>query len=186
MAKKRILLHTCCAPCAVHIAETLKNEYDVSLFFHNPQIFPAEEYAKRLLETKKIRKILGLDVIEGNRDYDSWLAVVQGYEKEPEAGKRCLKCFEFNLKGTAEYAKMHGFDVFTTTLTISPHKNSRIINEIGRNLSKEHNIEFLEENFKKNDGFLKSIQKCKQHNIYRQNYCGCVYSLKSSIPSPNE
>lgn len=184
--KKRLLLHACCAACSIHVAEMLKKEYEVTMYFNNPQIFPATEYAKRLIETKKAGKIIGVEVVEGNRDYDSWLSYVAGLESEPEGGKRCAKCFEFNLEETAKTAKFHNFDAFTTTLTVSPHKNAETINEIGRKLGEKHGIKFVEADFKKNDGFLKSCEKCHEHDIYRQDYCGCEFSLNKSIASPKE
>ena len=184
MARKKLLLHVCCAACSIHVAELLKKEYDVALFFNNPQIFPATEYAKRLIETKKVGKILGMNVIEGNRKHDSWVLHVEGLEEEPEGGRRCAKCFEFNLEDAAKFAKYNGFDAFTTTLTVSPHKNATVINEIGKKLDVKHGIEFVEFNFKKNDGFLKSCEKCHDHDIYRQDYCGCEFS--KSMASPKE
>ena len=184
MGAKKLLLHVCCAACAVHVAEELKKEYDVTLYFNNPQIFPATEYSKRLVETKKVGKLLNIPVIEGNRESDNWLSYIEGLEGEPEGGKRCAKCFGFNLEDTAKYAKYRGFDAFTTTLTVSPHKNAEIINEIGKKLEKELGIEFCAFDFKKKDGFLKSCEKCHTHDIYRQDYCGCEFS--NNIESPKE
>ena len=178
--KPKILLHVCCAPCSTQSIEELKKDYDVTLFFYNPNIHPKEEYEKRLNEAKKISKILGLPLIEGEYDKDAWLEAVKGFENEPENGKRCAICYEFRLKKSSEKAK--DFDFFTTTLTISPHKNSEVINEIGSKI----NHKFLKKNFKKKDGFRKSIELSKKHNLYRQDYCGCIYSLKSSIASPKE
>ncbi len=186
MAKKRLLLHTCCAACSIYTASELAKEYDLVMFFHNPQIFPATEYAKRLLEAKKTGEIIGVPVIEASRGYDSWRMAVEGLENEPEGGKRCSKCFEFNLDASAEYAKMKNFDAFTTTLTVSPHKNAELINQIGKIAGEKHGIEFLELDLKKNSGFMKSAEKCREHGIYRQHYCGCEFSLKSSMASPRE
>ena len=186
MEKKRVLLHVCCAACSVHVAELLSREYDIALYFNNPQIFPATEHAKRLIEAKKVGKMLGLEVIEGNRDRDSWVLYIEGLEQEPEGGKRCAKCFEFNLEDTAKFAKHEGFDAFTTTLTVSPHKNAEMINKIGKIIGEKHGIEFLEQDFKKDGGFLESCKKCHEHDIYRQDYCGCEFSLNKSIASPKE
>ena len=180
--KPKILLHVCCAPCSTQSIEELKKDYDVTLFFYNPNIHPKKEYEKRLNEAKKISKILDLPLIEGGYDKEAWLEAVKGFENEPETGKRCNICYEFRLNKSAQESKNEKFDFFTTTLTISPHKNSEVINEIGSKI----NHKFLKKNFKKKDGFRKSIELSKKHNLYRQNYCGCIYSLRSSIASPKE
>jgi len=185
--KPKLLLHACCAACSIHVAEMLKKEYEVTLHFHNPQICPQEEYEKRILEVYRVGEMLGLEVIEEiSNTHSDWLKAVKGLENEPEGGKRCAKCFEFNLEATASFAKYYGFDAFATTLTVSPHKNATLINEIGRRFGKKYGIKFIEADFKKNDGFLKSCEKCNEHDIYRQDYCGCEFSLNKSIASPKE
>lgn len=175
MKMKKLLLHVCCAPCSTHAIDLMKKDYEVALFFSNSNIFPKEEYERRLENARKIAEIHALELIEDNYDHNAWLNHIKGLEPEPEGGKRCLKCWEFNLGRTADYAARRGFELFTTTLTISPHKNSRAIFEIGKRLD---NARFLEIDFKKNDGFKHSTELSKKLNLYRQNYCGCEFSMR--------
>jgi len=170
---KKVLLHVCCAPCSTHVVETLKKRFSVTMFFSNSNIFPKEEYELRLENVKRIAALYDLLLVEDSYDHNAWLQYVRGLESEPEGGSRCTKCFEFNLARTAQYAKINNFDCFTTTLTVSPHKNSRIIFAIGRSLGN-----FLEIDFKKRDGFKHSVELSKKYGLYRQNYCGCEFSLK--------
>ncbi len=173
----KILLHICCAPCATHCINLLKNlGYEVVGFFYNPNIHPPKEYERRKAELEKIRKYFEIDVIEWKYDVENWFKYIKGYEKEREGGKRCELCIKMRLEETAKYARMKGFDAFTTTLTISPWKNSKKIFEIGRKISEKYNIRFLEIDFKKNDGFKKSVELSKRYNMYRQKYCGCIFS----------
>lgn len=183
---EKLLLHVCCAPCSTHAIDYLREKYNVVLFFPNSNIYPEEEFEKRAENARKIAGIFNLKIIIGDYDYDEWLNFIKGLEKEPEKGKRCWKCFEFNLGETAEKARESGFDCFATTLTISPHKDSNKIFEIGNKLEKENKekIKFLATDFKKHDGFKHSVELSKEHNLYRQNYCGCEFSLRSSIASP--
>ena len=169
--KSKLLLHVCCAPCSTYAVEIMKEQYDVVLFFSNSNIYPKEEYEKRLSNAKKTAGIYGLQLVEDSYDHDAWLEFIKGLENEPEKGKRCEKCFEFNLSRAAEYVKKNGFSCFTTTLTISPHKDSKVIFEIGRKLGN-----FLEMDFKKKDGFKHSIELSKKYELYRQDYCGCEFS----------
>ena len=169
--KKRVLLHVCCAPCAVHPIEDLINEYDVSLFYSNSNIYPKEEYDKRLSYAKKIADEFDVDLYVDSYDHNEWLEWIKGLENEPEKGDRCKKCFEFNLCKSANFAKNNNFDFFTTTLTVSPHKSSKTIFEIG-----ESTDIFLTRDFKKKDGFKRSIELSKKFNLYRQKYCGCEFS----------
>jgi epoxyqueuosine reductase len=178
MAKKKLLLHVCCAPCGTHVIEELKNDYELCLFFYNPNVYPKEEYEKRLLESKKYAKEIGISFVEGEYEPDSWINYVKGLENEPEHGKRCTKCFEIRLDKTAEFAKENGFDIFACTLTVSPYKNKDIINEIGRSAAEKHKIEYLLSDFKKKEGYKKSIELSKKHNLYRQGYCGCIHSFR--------
>ncbi|MFC1691427.1 epoxyqueuosine reductase QueH [Nanoarchaeota archaeon] len=171
--REKVLLHVCCAPCASFCIEQLKKKYDITLFFSNSNIYPKEEYDKRLENAEKIAGIHKLNLIEDKYDHDSWKEHVKGLEKEPEGRNRCKKCFEFNLIKTAKYAMQNSFDFFTTTLTISPHKDSQKIFEIAKALPN-----FLEIDFKQDDGFDKSVELSKKHNLYRQNYCGCEFSKK--------
>ena len=199
MTKQKLLLHTCCACCSTEVIERLKENYEITLFFSNSNIYPFDEYEKRLGEAKKIAKIMELDLYEDSFQSIEWEMFVANagdisvegeksiateekeetnYKKMKEGGKRCELCFRFNLTRAARFAKDFKFDVFTTTLTISLHKNHIIINKIGKDLSKEYGVEFLEEDFKKDDGFSKSIEHSKEHKLYRQNYCGCKYSKR--------
>jgi predicted adenine nucleotide alpha hydrolase (AANH) superfamily ATPase len=181
MAKKNLLLHVCCAPCSTHVIEELKAEYEITLFFYNPNVHPKEEYEKRLIESKRYAYKIGINqanFIEGEYDPINWFDFIKGLEDEPEHGKRCIKCFEMRLNRTAQYAKKNGFDIFACTLTISPYKKKDNINEIGKSIGERYKIAYLESDFKKRDGYKKSIELCKIHNIYRQNYCGCVFSMR--------
>ena len=173
---KKLLLHSCCGPCSTQVIDILKNDYDLTIFYSNSNIFPQEEYEKRLAEQKRYAKIVGIDVIDDKYDEAEYLEFVKGLEKEKEGGLRCRACFEFRLSRTAKFAKENGFDLFSTTLTVSPHKNSEVINEIGNRISKEVGVDFLAGNFKKQDGYKKSIELSKRYNLYRQNYCGCRFS----------
>ena len=169
----KILLHVCCAPCATHSIETLQAEYEVTLFFADSNISPENEYRRRLAEARRLAAAYGCAFAEDPYDHEAWLASVAGLEDEPEKGRRCLKCFEFNLTRAAEFAGSHGFAAFTTSLTISPHKRSADIFEIARRLGN-----FLPIDFKKKDGFKHSLELSREHALYRQDYCGCEFSRR--------
>lgn len=175
---KKLLLHSCCGPCSTQVIEELIGKYDLTIFYYNPNIFPFEEYQKRLAEQKRYAKLKGVKVIEGDYDEEGFLKLAKGLENEKEGGSRCKLCFQTRLSKTAQVAKKLGFDMFATTLSVSPYKNTLLINEVGTGISKKEEIEFLPENFKKKDGYLKSIQLSKQFGLYRQNYCGCRFSKK--------
>ncbi len=172
-----ILLHTCCAPCATSVVEQLKKDFNITLFFYNPNIHPKKEYEKRLNEIKTLAKIWKLNLIEGEYNPKRWFKMAHIYRHEPERGKRCTLCYAMRLFETAKLAKELYFPYFTTTLTIGPLKDEKRIFYIGRILSKKFKLNFLEQDFKKKDGFKKSVEISKQINLYRQNYCGCIYSL---------
>ena len=175
--KDRILLHVCCAPCSTAVIERLKEQgYDIKLFFSNSNIHPAEEFNKRIDEARKIALMLNLDLIEDAYDHDAWLAHISGLEDEPERGKRCLKCFAYSLGKTCIMAQKIGIPGFTTTLTVSRHKSSRDIFSIGNTLPG-----FLAMDFKKQDGYTRSIVLTKQFELYRQGYCGCEFSKRRAI-----
>lgn len=169
----RVLLHMCCAPCSTHVIEVLKQEHDIVLFFANSNIAPYEEYQKRLSEAHKIAAMHSLPLVEDRYDHEAWLAAVSGWEQEPEKGRRCTACFRFNLSRAAAYADGHGFDAFTTTLTVSPQKRSADIFAVGEALGA-----FLRVDFKKQDGFRQSVALSRQQGLYRQNYCGCEFSKR--------
>jgi predicted adenine nucleotide alpha hydrolase (AANH) superfamily ATPase len=174
--KENILLHICCAPCSTAAMERLKNEYELVGMFCNHNIYPEEEYLKRLEETRKYCKKVGIRLIETKYDHQDWLKQIKGLEREPEGGKRCLKCYEIRLKEIILEAAKNNFDYFTTTLTISPYKNFEEIKKIGDKLGQEFKVKFLDIDFKKKDGFRKSVELSKKNNLYRQHYCGCEFS----------
>ncbi|MFH1668198.1 MAG: epoxyqueuosine reductase QueH [Candidatus Komeilibacteria bacterium] len=178
---KKLLLHTCCAPCAIYVVQELSKEYDLSLYYFNSNIHPETEYQKRLQEIINWAKKNNIKLIETEYQSGEWFAMVKGLEGEPEGGKRCEQCFQYRLGATAKYAKEHNYDLFSTTLSISPHKDAEAINRIGGILGQANKMEFLEANWKKNDGFKIACQLSKQENFYRQDYCGCAYSLKVKI-----
>lgn len=170
----KLLLHVCCAPCATHIIETLKEDFELTAYFYNPNIHPEEEYRLRLENLKK----LGVTFVEGKYDIDVWFNATKGYEKEPEGGARCEICYRLRMGEAARFAKENNFAYFATTLTISPHKSARVINSIGEELSKKYGIKFYSADFKKRNGFKKSVELSKKHGLYRQSYCGCVFSMR--------
>ena len=180
--KKKLLLHTCCAPCCCYVYELLSENYDTTLFFYNPNIYHEEEYLKRKNEFLQFVKEKNLNYLieeEENEDrYLKWKYKIKGFEKEPEGGKRCFRCFEIRLEKTALYGEKNKFDIFTTTMSVSPHKNYMYLNEIGDRLSKKYNIAYLVSNFKKKNGFKKSCVLSKEYDFYRQNYCGCEFSIR--------
>jgi predicted adenine nucleotide alpha hydrolase (AANH) superfamily ATPase len=168
---KTLLLHTCCGPCAAHAVRALGETYAVTLFFSNGNIAPREEYARRLEAARELAARCEVALVEDVYDHDAWRRDVAGLEHEPERGARCLKCFAFSLGRTARYRAEHGFDLFTTTLTISPHKRSVDLFRIGRGLGP-----FLEVDLKKRDGFRRSVDLSREWGLYRQAYCGCEFS----------
>lgn len=175
----KVLLHLCCAPCSTESLDRLRNEnMEVIGFFYNPNIHPEEEYKRRKDEVERYCREVGMDVIYGPYDVERWFGNVAGLEDEPEKGGRCAVCFRMRLETTAALAKKRGFDAFTTTLTISPHKDSRVINAIGSEIGSEQGIPFLLRDFKKKDGFKKSLVRSKMYGLRRQDYCGCIYSRR--------
>lgn len=180
---KKILLHSCCAPCSSYVITFLSNYFDITILYYNPNIFPKEEYDKRKQEQIKLIKSLKtknkLDYLDCDYDNDLYNKSIQGYEACPEGGSRCHICFNLRLEKTAKLAKDNNYDYFCSTLTVSPHKNSKIINEIGENISKKYKIIWLYSDFKKNEGFKQSIELSKKYELYRQDYCGCIYSKQT-------
>jgi len=176
---KKLLLHTCCAPCSAYVLKLLET-YSVSVFYYNPNIDTPEEYERRKSECQKYCKKNSVPFFEIPYEPKEWSLYIEGLESEPEGGKRCNKCFELRLTKTAEYARENSFDLFATTLSISPHKNSTLINLIGKKIAKEKEIEFLESDWKKEDGYKKSCEISREEGFYRQNYCGCQFSRKKS------
>lgn len=176
----KILLHMCCGPCASACLERLRGEgHDVNLFFSNANIAPEEEYQKRLETAKKLADSTDCKIVEDKGvTHAEWLRnVANGFEQCKEGGDRCRRCFEFNLRRAAAYASENGYDAFTTSLTVSPHKRSETVFEAGKSAGGD---KFLEENFKKKDGFKRSLELSAQFGLYRQSYCGCEFSLRDS------
>lgn len=175
--KPKLLLHSCCGPCSSSVLELLNKYFEVDIYYYNPNIYPLEEFLKRQNEQiKLLDKTSHNKLIKGDYESLEYEKEIFGLEKEKEGEKRCYKCIKMRLLKTALYAKEHGYDFFTTTLSVSPHKNSKMINEIGYFLEKEYNIPFLYSDFKKQDGYKRSIILSKEYDLYRQNYCGCKYS----------
>ncbi len=176
--KPSLLLHACCAPCSSHTLLFLHEHFRITLYFCNPNIAPQEEFDYRLDELKRLVRELGLDIEIIDEDYDPapFYELAKGLEDLPERGERCRRCIAYRLRKTAELAKERGFDYFTTTLTISPHKDCAFINECGADIAKEYGTEWLFSDFKKHDGYKHSIELSRQYDLYRQDYCGCVYS----------
>ena len=173
--KGRMLLHTCCGPCASASVERLiEDGWAVDLFFSNSNIFPGDEYLKRLEGAVRTAEYFGVRCLEDSYQHEQWLKVISGLENEPERGKRCLQCFNYSLKRTSKKAAEEGYDGFATSLTISPHKPAGAIFEIGKTTAN-----FIEYDFKKRNGFKRSIELSKEMGLYRQSYCGCEFSMRS-------
>ena len=180
----KLLLHSCCAPCSSYTLEYLSQYFDITVFYFNPNISPKSEFDKRLAEQKRLIEQLpsknSIKLVAGNYDYNEILTVAKGYEDAPEGGERCFRCYRMRLEKTAALAKEKGFDYFCTTLSISPLKNSQKINEIGILTAQRYGVNWLPSDFKKREGYKRSIELSRQYNLYRQNFCGCVYSKKES------
>ncbi len=181
--RPKLLLHSCCAPCSSYVMEYLSNFFDITFFYYNPNISPRDEFDKRLAELRRLVSQMlpesGIQVIEGKYDPETFFALTQGLENEPERGKRCMLCYRLRLEESAKQAKALNMDYFTTTLSISPMKNVEALNSIGETLAKEYGIPYLVSDFKKRNGYKRSIELSKEYNLYRQNYCGCIYSKQS-------
>ena len=175
-----LLLHACCAPCSSYVLEYLNEYFDITVFFYNPNISYQDEYTKRADELTRLISELPhkyeIKVINCQYTPSEFNEIAKGLEKEPEGGLRCIKCYRLRLKETAKAAKDGGFDYFTTTLSISPHKNAQALNEIGKELSEEFGISYLFSDFKKRNGYKRSCELSQEYNLYRQDYCGCIYS----------
>lgn len=180
-----LLLHACCAPCSSYCLEYLSKYFDITVLFYNPNIDDDKEYELRKQEEIRLIGEMKLDnpvyFLDIDHEKDKFLSAVKGLEGEREGGKRCAVCFGLRLDKTAEMAKSHGFDYFTTTLTISPLKNASLLNEIGEAKADKYNIKFLPSDFKKKEGYKRSTQLSKEYNLYRQNYCGCSFSKETCL-----
>ncbi len=178
-----LLLHSCCAPCSSYCLEYLSNFFKITIFYYNPNITEKEEYLKRVAEQQRLISELPqknkIKFIEGSYNPDLFFDISKGLEREPEKGKRCFRCYELRMRETALIAKKNNFDYFATTLTLSPYKNANWVNEIGEKLESELNIKYLYSDFKKKNGYKRSIELSKIYNLYRQDYCGCIYSKQN-------
>ena len=180
-----LLLHACCAPCSSTVLERLGNFFNITILYYNPNITDKDEYEKRLEEIKKFTSSFKtkykIEVIAGRYEPREFFDIARGLEDEPERGRRCYKCYKLRLEETAKIAKELNFDYFTTTLSLSPYKDANWINEIGESLQEAYNINFLYSDFKKKNGYKRSIELSHEFNLYRQDYCGCVYSVRDKI-----
>lgn len=177
--KPRLLMQACCAPCSSYVLEYIASKFDLSVYFYNPNISPADEFSLRLAELERFVTEAGhsgVKIVSPNYDPAEFFDAVRGMEEIPEGGERCRRCYELRLRKTAEAARAGGYDYFCTTLSISPHKNAQWINEIGKSLEKECGVKWLWSDFKKKNGYKRSIELSKQYGLYRQDWCGCVYS----------
>jgi predicted adenine nucleotide alpha hydrolase (AANH) superfamily ATPase len=179
MTKPRLLVHVCCAPDAAYVIGLLKPDYEVTGYFYNPNIHPAGEYEFRLSQARKAADRLEVGLIESDYDDLRWFRLAEKFKDEPEKGRRCDICYAMRLEQTARAAARLGFDYFTTVMSLSPWKKAPALNRIGRMLGRRHRVRFLEADFKKKDGFRKSVELSKALGLYRQDYCGCLYSRRN-------
>lgn len=178
----RLLLHSCCAPCSSYVLEYLSQYFEVTIFYYNPNIYPPEEYVSRTAEQERLIRELPAKhpilFLNGPYEPDRFYDTARGLEKVPEGGERCFCCYRLRLEETAQMARAGGYDYFTTTLSISPLKNAEKLNEIGEKLGEEYQVKYLFSDFKKRGGYKRSTELSAQYGLYRQDYCGCVYSLQ--------
>ena len=178
----RLLLHSCCAPCSSYVLEYLSDFFEITVFYYNPNIFPESEDTKRLLEQQTLIADMNfknpVSFLAGNYDKDKFYHMAAGLEHIKEGGERCFKCYELRLNETAQIAAKGGFDYFTTTLSISPMKNAEKLNTIGKATASRYGIQYLQSDFKKKNGYKRSIELSKEHGLYRQDYCGCQFSME--------
>ncbi len=187
MHKIKLLLHACCAPCLIGTLSRLSPVYEPVIFFYNPNIHPKKEYEIRKKQVVSFCRMKGLKFIEGFYDVKAWfdsVSKIPNFKDEPEGGLRCSECFRLRLEETAKKAKELGFKFFTTTLTLGANKNAELINRLGVEVAERYSLFFIQADFKKRGAYLFSIEQSKKLGIYRQSYCGCVYSLKRNIESP--
>ncbi len=200
--KPNLLLHSCCAPCSSHVLKTLQTHFNLTVFFYNSNLYPSQEYLRREAEQKKLIKALNkehnqimansgyedkvfhpteIKMIDADYNPQEFYEFIKGYEHEFEGSPRCYLCYMLRLSKTGKVAKQKSFDYFCTTLTVSPYKNADWINQAGMIIAQKEGVKFLNSDFKKNDGYKKSIQYSKKYNLYRQDYCGCEFSLAAKI-----
>ena len=178
----KLLLHACCAPCSSAVLERLANFFEITIYYYNPNITDENEYKKRVEELRKliskIKPKYEVSILEGEYEPEKFFEMSKGLEDQPERGKRCYYCYEMRIKDTARVAEKYNYPYFTTTLSLSPHKNADWINEIGKRIEEDLNTTFLYSDFKKENGYKRSIELSKIYDLYRQDYCGCIYSKK--------
>ena len=179
----KLLLHSCCAPCSSYVLEYLSQYFEITVFYYNPNIYPESEYTKRIWEQQKLIDELPakhpISFMAGPHDKERIYGMASGLEHVKEGGARCMKCYELRLREAAKIAKNAGFDYFTTTLSISPLKKAERLNEIGQRLGEEYEVEYLLSDFKKKNGYKRSIELSKIYGLYRQDYCGCEFSMEN-------
>ena len=180
MVKPKLLLHVCCGPCSTAVIEQLADDYDIIGFFYGPNIHPENEYTKRHEAAIRYTKEVGIEIISGDYDTKDWFSRTKGFEQEPEGGNRCDVCFAMRLAATAKEAAGREIPCFASTLSVSPHKNVEKINKIGTDQATEYGVRFVGGDWKKQDGFKRSMELAKKHDLYRQNYCGCIYSKQEA------
>lgn len=176
--KPKLLLHSCCAPCSSYVLEYLTKYFQITILYYNPNIYPKAEYDRRKDELKRFIKVCNYEIpiIEAKYCKEEYDLVVRGLEHLKERSERCFRCYELRMREAASYASKYKFDYFTTTLSISPHKDSHQINKIGKKLEEEFSVSYLYADFKKKNGYLRSLELSKKYDLYRQDYCGCIYS----------
>ena len=178
----RLLLHSCCAPCSSYVLEYLSRYFEITVFYYNPNIYPPEEFGKRVEEQKRLIAQLPaehpISFLDGPYEPERFYEMAKGLEKVPEGGERCFRCYRLRLTETAEMARAGKYDYFTTTLSISPLKNAEKLNEIGGQLAKDYSVDYLYSDFKKRNGYKRSTELSREYGLYRQDYCGCVFSMR--------
>ena len=178
----RLLLHSCCAPCSSYVLEYLSRYFEITVFYYNPNIYPPEEFGKRVEEQKRLIAQLPaehpISFLDGPYEPERFYEMAKGLEQVPEGGARCFKCYRLRLTETAEMARAGKYDYFTTTLSISPLKNAEKLNEIGGQLAKDYGVDYLYSDFKKRNGYKRSTELSREYGLYRQDYCGCVFSMR--------
>lgn len=179
-----LLLHSCCAPCSSYVLEYLTEYFDITVYYYNPNISPMGEYEKRIAEQKRLISEMkfknSVSFIEGTYNHDEFISLTRGLENLPEGGERCSLCYEMRLEAAAQKAAEINADYFTTTLSVSPYKNTAKLNTIGLKLAMEYGVPYLVSDFKKNNGYKRSIELSTEYGLYRQNFCGCIFSKKEA------
>lgn len=185
----KLLIHSCCAPCSSYVLEYLSEYFSITIFYYNPNIYPADEYEKRVKEQERLISLMPLKnpvtFVEGDYEPQKYYEAVKGHEKDPEGGERCFICYRMRLEEAARIAREGGFDYFTTTLSISPYKNAEKLNEIGQEVARLYGVSFLPSDFKKRGGYQRSIELSREYGLYRQNYCGCIFSRRTDEAEKN-